>query len=168
MYIITIMSYSELGTLIRDKRVSLNNASLFFGYSEELIDKYFSERVGYRGYVVGLRGRLNRTTAEVFARLDTSVKNGERIILEAEIDEADLIRYTVNGISEAATAMTYGLSEEDIVNTLDSAIETDNSCKAIEVLCIPYIKNNGHVRITKMNSDNLEFAVEGITFVKTL
>lgn len=30
MYIITTMSYPELGTLIRDKRVSLNNAS--FGY----------------------------------------------------------------------------------------------------------------------------------------
>lgn len=166
VYIVTTMSYADLGKLIRDKRVSLNNAKLLFGYSEEIIDTYFSERIGYSGYVVGLRGRLNPMTAEVFAQLDASVQRGERIILEAEIAEDDMIRYSVEGVNAAAEALAYGLPAEDIIETLDDAREPDKGKEPLEILCVPYIQNNGRVRVTNLNDDNLTFDVEGITFVK--
>ena len=165
MYIVTTMSYVELGRLIKDKRVSLNNAKLLFGFSEELLDDYFSERIGYKGYVVGLRGRLNSVTADVFAKLDTAVKSGERVILEAEIAD-DMIKYSVDGVRAAAEALAYGLPPEDIIDTLDNALVSDAATEAIEVLCVPYIQNNGHVRITTLNEDNLTFDVEGITIIK--
>lgn len=165
MYIVTTLSYDELGQLIRDKKVSLNNADLLFGVTTEGINKYFQERIGYSGYVVGLRGRLNPTTADVFAKLDRTVRGGERVILEAEIDESDMLRYSVSGVNMAAEALAYGLPESDIYEQLDGACSPGNTVDAVEILCVPYIQANGKVRVTSLTED-LSFNVEGITFVK--
>lgn len=166
MFMVTTMSLDELGTLIRDKQVSLDNGSLLFGSPTQLVDTYFKNNVGYSGYVVGLRGRLNKTTANLFATIDTRVNSGDRIILEAEIDENDVVRYNINGINAAAEALTYGLGEADIEEQLDTAQkQASDPAQGVEVLCVPFIKANGKVRVTSL-TDQLTFDVEGITFVR--
>lgn len=165
MYIVTTLSHDELGKLIRDKKVSLNNAALLFGYNVDMLNKYFSDSIGYDGYVVGLRGRINPTTAEVFSNLDHDIEGKDRVILEAEIDESDMVSFSVSGVSKAAEALAYGLPESDIREQLDGARDSVNNEDSVEVICVPYIQANGKVRVTSL-SDELDFNLEGITFVK--
>lgn len=165
MYIVTTLSLQQLGDLIRNKRVSLDNGRLLFGRDADAINTYFRERIGYQGYVIGFRGRLNNTTASVFKQLDNQVANGTHVIIEAEIDERDVIRYRVEGVDNAATALYYGMSEDTICTELDDARLGDTENGDVEVLCIPYINGSFKVRVTSL-SDNLSFNVEGITFVK--
>lgn len=165
MFIVTTLSFDELGQLIREKQVSLDNGHLLFGASADVIDSYFKERIGYRGYVVGLRGRINPATAKVFSVMDRTVKTGGHVILEAEIEEQDMLRYSVDGISTAAAALAYGLPQDDVYEQLDEAMRKEASSDGIEVICVPYIKANGKVKVTSLTED-LAFNVEGITFVK--
>lgn len=165
MYIVTSLSYDDLGRLIREKKISLNNADLLFGVTSERINRYFQERIGYSGYVVGLRGRLNPTTARVFSSLDAAVRNGSRIMLEAEIDENDMIRYSVSGVNVAAEALAYGLPESDVYEQLDEARSEASDSQAVEVLCVPYIQTKGKIRVTNL-TEEIQFNVDGITFVK--
>ena len=166
MYIVTTLSYDELSRLIRDKKISLNNADLLFGYTTDGINKYFSERIGNTGYVVGLRGRINPTTAQVFAQLDKAVKSGDRVILEAEINEDDMISFTVDGINAAAEALAYGLPDEDIYNQLDhSQLSGQPGEDKIQVICIPHIKLENKLRVTSLREE-IAFNLKGITFVK--
>lgn len=165
MFLVTTLSVDELSALIRDKQVSLDNGSLLFGQKTDIIDSYFKERIGYKGYVVGLRGRLNKTTANLFAELDRRVKSGESLILEAEIDEDDVTRYAVAGVNAAATALTYGLEQGDIYQQLDAAQRFGSPDGSVEILCVPFVKANGKVRVTSL-VDDVTFNVEGVTFVK--
>lgn len=165
MYIVTTMSLDELSSLIRDKHVSLNNSHLLFGTDSGLVSKYFKDRIGSDGYVLGLRGRLNKTTAHLFANMDTKVNDGRKVILEAEVDEDDLIRLDVSGVSTAAEALEYGLEADDVIAQLDEAQVNAPGSSGVEVLCVPTIKANGKLRVTSL-TDNLEFNVEGIAFVK--
>lgn len=166
MFMVTTMSLDELGSLIRDKQVSLDNGSLLFGSPTQLVDSYFKSNIGYSGYVVGLRGRLNRTTADIFAKLDKQVSSGDKIILEAEIDETDVVRYNLTGINAAAEALTYGLDESDILDQLNRAQKIPSeTAQGVEVLCVPFVKANGRVRVTSL-TDSLTFDVDGITFVR--
>ena len=166
MYIVTTMSLDELGSLIREKRVSLDNGQLIFGQSEEAIDQYFKDRIGYNGYVIGLRGRINKASAEVFKQLDRGVSTGDKVILEAEIDEDDMIRYQVDGVTSAASALYYGMSVGDIHEQLDAARLYTSDGNGVEVLCVPFIKSSARVRVTSLVEDDINFNVEGITFVK--
>lgn len=165
MYIVTTLSLDELGTLIREKRVSLNNGRLLFGCDAETVDTYFKERIGYSGYVLGFRGRINKVTAGVFEQLDECVLDGSKVILEAEIDEDDMLRYRVKGIQQAADALCIGLTEDAVCEELDESEIVGDSSDGIEILCVPYIKGDSKVRVTSLN-DELSFDVEGITFVK--
>ena len=164
MYIVTTLSYEELSRLIRDGKVSLDNSSLFFGYEVDAVDEYFRSRIGNNGYVVGLRGRLNKLTVDLFAQLNQAIQDSEFVILEAQVDEADLIRYRVSGVSDAAAALSYGFRIEEVYEQLDSAQTTDEQ-SGLEVLCIPHIRNDGKIRITSLYED-ITFNFAGISFVK--
>lgn len=170
MYIVTTMSYDDLAQLIRDKQISLNNADLLFGNNDDALNKYFKDRLGYDGYVVGLHGRLNSLMAGMFTHLDRDLTRrvGEhgRVILEAEIDESDMLRYSVSGINAAADALIYGLPEDEVFETLDEAnIGASEKTTQLEVICVPYIKSNSKIRVASLAGD-IEFAVEGITLVR--
>lgn len=164
MYIVTTLTFDQLGALIRDKRVSLDNGELMFGQSDQIVDQYFKEKIGYEGYVIGLRGRLNRTTADIFSKIDRGVTTGDRIILEAQVSDDDLLRYNIQGVTAAAEALSYGMGEEDVREHLDHAQVSDQKSRSAEVLCAPYIRATGNLRVTSFGSD-IEFNVEGITFV---
>lgn len=164
MYLVTTLSFDELGTLIRDKRISLDNGELLFGDDIDTINEYFKERIGFDGYVIGLRGRINRASAGIFQKIDRRTMTGEHVIIEAEIDDNDVLRYNVNGINMVAQALSYGMSEDAIYDELDSAQLPPGASGKVEVLCVPYIKGDAKVRVTSL-SDKLDFAVEGITYV---
>lgn len=167
MFIVTTLSFDQLSHLIKDKQVSLDNGNLLFGQQTDIVDEYFRERIGYDGYVVGLCGRLNKTTASLFAKMDAGVKSGSRLVLEAEIDKDDVMRFKVEGVNAAAAALSYGLSGEDIYQQLDEAQQYPGDASApVEILCVPFIKANGKIRVTSMADDTVTFNVEGVTFVK--
>lgn len=165
MYIVTTLSFEELGTLIKTRRVSLDNCNLLFGSNVEPIDAYFKERIGYQGYVIGLRGRLNATSAKLFKELDKQTITGQHVIVEVEIDEDDVLRYRVAGINNAVQAFSFGMSEDAILDELDEAQVLPGQSGGVEVLCVPYLNGASQVRVTSL-SDELAFDVDGITFVK--
>lgn len=165
MYIVTTMSYDKLGALIRDRKVSLDNADLLFGYNTDAINKYFKDKIGYDGYVVGIRGRLNPYTAEMLESLDNTVRRGDYVLLEAEIDADDALCYSADGVTKAAEALFYGLPEDDVCGQLDSAEKPVDAVDAVEFLCVPYIKSNGKLVVTSL-TEELSFDLEGIKFVK--
>lgn len=167
MYIVTPLDYGELGTLIRNKRLSLDNSEIFFGPYSEFIGRYLKELVGYNGFVLGLRARLNPNTAKIVASIDPSVTHTGRAILEAQIDESDVVRFRVRDLTTAAEALQYGLSDDEVIQQLEKAQVLDTEPEGVEVLCVPYVKIDGHVRVTSLAED-IEFDVEGITFVKVV
>lgn len=164
MYLITTMSFDELGRLIRDKRVSLDNSDLLVGYDAQTFSQYFTSRLGSSGYVVGLRGRINNTTANVFSKMDRDLNSGGRVILEAEISD-DLLRFKVTDISRIAEAMEMGFPTSSIFEDLDTAQLTTNDPAGIEVLCVPYISLGDKVRVTSLAGD-INFDIDDITFVE--
>lgn len=165
IHIVTTLTYDELGELIKNKKVSLNNGKLLFGHDTDTINHYFQERIGNQGYVIGLRGRINKMTADLFKQLDDGVMAGNTAILEAEVNEDDMLRYTIDGVGMAADALTYGLSEGAIYEELDRAQKVMEPPAGAEVLCVPYIQANGKIRVTSLVED-LSFNVDGIAFVK--
>lgn len=165
MLIVTTMSYDELGQLIRSKAVSLNNDSLVFGQSADSVKQYLTERLGGQGYVVGIRGRINDTSARLLSQLDRGLA-GNKLIIEAPVEEDEAICFTVKGIEEATEIITYGLPDEVLYDHLDSAQVPANATNAgVEIVCIPDIKKVGGIRITALNRD-ISVDTEGITFVK--
>lgn len=165
MFIVTTLSFEELGVLIRDKRVSLDNGDLLFGSNTDTIDGYFKDRIGYNGYVVGLRGRLNSTSATLFKNMDKRTVTGEHVIVEVPVDEDDVLRYRVDGVDTAARALQYGMSEDAIYDELDEAQLRAGDKGGVEILCVPYLKSGSKVKVTSL-SEEIDFNVEGITFVK--
>lgn len=165
MHIVTTMSYDQLGELIRNKRISLDNADLLFGYTSDMLDDYFRQRVGYNGYVVGLQGRLNRYTADILKTLDDTVVRGDCVLLESEIEPDDAVAYSVNSVGEAAEAAYYGLPEEDIRWKLEDAEVNTKSSSGAKFLCVPYLKFNGKLIVTSF-TEELDFDVDGVKYVK--
>ena len=47
MLFVTTVNYDQLGTLIKNKSVSLDNDSLIFGQSFESICRYVKDRLGF-------------------------------------------------------------------------------------------------------------------------
>lgn len=165
MYMVTSLSLEELGILIRERRVSLNNGKLLFGVSVDSINNYFAEQAGHTDYVIGLRGRLNHTTANLFKQMDDLVVSGNHVIIEAEIDETDVVRYRVDGVMNAAKALYYGMEDGIVCEELDDARLGEGDKSKVEVVCVPYINGTSHVRVTSLCNE-LSFNVEGITYVK--
>lgn len=164
MFIVTTMSYDQLGTLIRDKEVSLDNDSLIFGQTFDAVRNYVQERMGSPGYVFGVRGKLNKTSIELLTKMDKAVRS-HKLLLQADVKEEDAIRFSVQGLAEAAKILAYGLPDEMVNDQMDSAIISEDSEPAIEIVCVPSINNTGNIKITALDR-NIEIATEGITFVK--
>lgn len=164
MYCVTALSFEQMTELIRNKKVSLDNGGLFFGVDDEEIDAYFKNIIGNSGYVLGLKGRLNSTTGNILSMMDTGIEAGNKLLLEVKLTDNDLIRYDAHGLTQAAEAYWAGLSPEDILEQLEEAKLSTESTN-VEVLCLPYIKSNGTIRITHVYED-IHLEVEGITFIK--
>lgn len=164
MLLVTTLSYDQLGALIRNKSVSLDNDSLVFGQSSEPVRKYLMSRLGGTGYVVGIRGRINQKSAQLLSQLDRGLQ-GNKLILEAPVSEDEAITFNVQGIEEAVEILTYGLPDEMLYEQLDSAIVPKDDTSGVQIICVPAIEATGNIRITSLNRE-IEVDAEGITFVK--
>lgn len=163
MVVVTTLSYDELATLIRDKRVSLNNENLLLGAKYEAIQHYIQERLGGDGYVMAIRGRINPASVSLLSKLDGGLR-GNKVIIEAPVDRDDLIVFDVAGLDKAVDIINYGLPEELVTEALDEA-QTEIRDDVVQVVCTPYIHKTGNVRITSLHRE-IDVAVAGITFVK--
>lgn len=166
MYLVTTLSFEDLGTLIRDKRVSVNNSELLIGYDAKTFSDYFTSRLGSKGYVVGISGRINKDTAAVFSRMDSEFIRGNKVIIEANIP-GDVLRFKAESIRNVAEALVLGFSEESIFADLDAMqVSNTEDPLSVEVLCAPYISLGDKVRVSWLQHDEINFDVDGITFVK--
>ena len=166
MTILTTMKLEDLGILISSGHIELNNSDLFFGYSIDRIDEYFSQRVGNDGYAIGICGKITETTAEILKSLDSDLLTGEHIILEAQFNEDDCVLFDVSGINDAMDALSYGLSDEEIIEQLNLSISREPVAGRINVVCVPSIRRVGHIRIHRFGDEEMEIQVNDISFVK--
>lgn len=164
LILVTTLSYDQLDAFIRDRQISLDNADLIFGYNPEAIRKYLSERLGSPGYVMGIRGRINDKSVSLLSQLDEGLQ-GDRVILEVDVDDDDVLSFDVKGLEDAAEILTYGLPEETLFDQLDSSIIPAGEAHGIPIVCTPAVKRTSDIRITALNQ-NIDIDVEGITFVR--
>lgn len=164
MILVTTLSYDQLGTFIRDRQVSLDNADLVFGTNTNSIKKYLSDRLGSEGYVMGIRGRINEKSVSLLSQLDAGLQ-GNKVILEVNVNDEDVLSFDVQGLEDAAQILTHGLPEEILCDQLDSSIIRPEEAKGVLVVCAPAVRRTSDIRITSLNRD-IDIDVEGITFVK--
>ena len=164
MYFVTTLSYDQLATLIKDKRVCIDNADMVLGQFSSAVNRYLTERMGSAGYAIGIRGQITPASVNLLAKMDQGL-NGNRVVLEAEIDESQTLSFDVAGLAEAAEILAYGLPDEDLFEQLDSSITPSGSSPGIEVICIPAIEKIGSIRITSLNRE-IDVKAAGISFVK--
>lgn len=163
MYMATILSLNQLGSLIRDKKVGLDNGSILFGFDDSFIDDYFKSRLNSDTYVVGIRGRLNDAMGNLFKELDSSIIPQHKVILEAKISESEVIRMKIPGLLKAAEMYEYGLGTDLVEEELDEAVTTSDQ-QGVEVICVPLLTLQDGVRVTSF-TDKLKFEVDSVTFV---
>lgn len=161
---ITTLSYEQLGAFIRDKQVSLDNASLIFGQNFEAVKHYLQERLGTDSYVMGIRGRINSDSVELLSKLDAGLQ-GNRVIVEVNVPDDDIITFDAAKLDDATQIMMYGLPEEMAFDQLDASQSEQGKSQGIEVVCTPKLKRATEVRVTSLHRD-LNFDAEGITFIR--
>ena len=164
MVIVTTLNYTEFAAFIKNKSVALNNSALVFGENYTEVKRYLEDRLGCGGYVMGIRGRINQTSAKLLAQLDPKLANDRRLILETPVDDRDALVFNVKGLEEAIEILTYGLPEDVLREHLDNSIDTTDS-NDVKVICVPAIFKSGDVKITSLNSE-VSVDSAGITFVK--
>lgn len=164
MLLVTTLSYDQLGALIKNRSVSLNNDNLIFGQSTDVVGSYLRDRFGSAGFVVGIRGRINERSAQLLAQLDRGLE-GNKIILEAPVSEDDMVAFNVKGLEEAAELIAHGIPAEMVYDQLDSSITSASDTTGIQVICVPEIERTANIRITSLNRE-IAVDAEGITFVR--
>lgn len=163
MVVVTTLSYDQLATLIKDRKVSLNNDTLLFGEHYSTIQRYIKERLGGKGYVMAIRGRINPASVGLLSKLDPGLK-GNKVIIEAPVDQDDLLTFDVAGLDKAVEIINYGLPEELVEEALDEA-QAAVSENSVQVVCAPYLHKTRNVRITSLNRD-IDVGDADITFVR--
>lgn len=149
MLIVTTLSYDQLGRFIKEKQLSLNNEALLFGCNYDSIKNYMVSRLGSEGYVIGIKGRINKSSVELLTKLDPCLVDN-RVVLEVNIPEDELLVFNLSTFIEAQEMLTFGLPDEVIYDHFDGALGgTPN--ESVQVICAPYIRNIKGVRITSLS-----------------
>ncbi len=163
MVIVTTMSYDQFSVLMNKREVTLDNDSLVFGQSYDVVYQYLRERLGSDGYVVGIRGRINEATVKLLSRLDSGLI-GNRLVLETNVDDRDVLSLGVDALNDVAQILAYGLPEDIVRSELDAAIN-DQNAHGIQIICVPSIQRKSGIRITSLNREIVVDASD-IAFVK--
>lgn len=161
--IVTTLSYDQLSVLIKEKKVSLDNENLILGACYEEIQAYVKERLGGTGFVMAIRGRINPVSVRLLAALDKGLR-GNKVIIEAPVDDDDMLTFDVTGLDKAVEIINYGLSKELVEEALDEAQESLQE-GAVLVACTPCIRKCSNIRITSLNRV-VDIDDADITFVK--
>ena len=165
MHAMTAMSLNELSYLMKHKSVHINNSDLIFGKNFSTMNNYFKDRIGNDGYVLCVKGKISAESAKLFSQLDSLVKTGEHLIIEADIPNQDFIRYSVTGLEKAFKYLYHGLPDSDVFEGLDEAVLQDGQSASVEIICVPEFKRNMNLRVTSMR-DTITFQSPDIKFVK--
>lgn len=163
MVVVTTLSYDELSTLIRDKRVALNNDSLILPQNYEAIQQYIEDRLGSDGFVMAITTRIDQQSVDVLSVLDQGL-HGERVILEAPVDRDDLLVFDSAALRKVPEFIERGFSEDTVMQKLGEA-ERELNEEEVQVVCTPCIKKTGRVRVTSPYRE-VDLSATGITFVK--
>lgn len=164
MLLVTTLSYDQFGQFIRDKQISLDNSNLIFGYRYDIIHKYLQDRLGSEGYIMGIRGRINNKSVALLSQLDAGL-TGDRLIMEVNVDDDDVLSFGVQGLEDAVKIMTMGLPEEMVYDQLDASLLEKGNGTPVEVVCAPMVTRSTGIRITSLNRE-VVLDVDGITFVR--
>lgn len=169
LHVVTTLTFGQMGALIRDRHVSLNNGEMFFGPDTEFIGKFLCERLGSAGYVMGVRARLNKASVAAITSIDPVSAQYGHVILEARADADDALRFKVTDLALVAEALEYGLDDEDIIERLEEAASAtfEDDTLAVEIVCFPAVNLDGQIMVTTVSGD-LNFDVDGVTFVKVV
>lgn len=164
---VTTLSFSQLGALIRDKQVSLNNADLIFGQNYDAVKHYLQERLAADTYVMGIRGRINTDSVKLLSALDAGLNVDEnRVIVEVNVPDDDILTFDASKLDDATQIMMYGLPEEMAFDQLDASQSGKDEATGIEVICTSKLRRSSNIRVTSLRRDDIVFDVEGITFVR--
>lgn len=164
MLLVTTISYDDFSSLLKERAIYLNNSDLFFGEDYDIIHNYLTERVGCKGYVLGIRGNINSKTVNILSKLDSSL-NGCRLIIEANVSDDEVVAFNVNGIDAAAKCIFYGLPDECVIEQMDSSVVNPFEDSSAEIVCVPCITKSDVLRITSTHA-TIRVDVDSIKFVK--
>lgn len=157
----TTLSLNDLSVLIKDKKISTNNVNLIFGSTVNFISEYLKQKLGYNGFVLGIIGRISNETVSTLLNFDPKLKD-EKVVLEIKIRDDDALYMDINSLLEIADYIDLGLSDEDIIEQIDTAI-SNGSAASSSLVCIPYINCNDAERVTSLSK---EIQIDDIAFVK--
>lgn len=167
MYMLTTMTTRQLGCLIRDGKVALNNSNIIFGESGDYLDEYFRNSTGTDEYLIGFRSPLSEKVVPAIQALDPRITDDDIVIIEIEVEEKDVTSYALENVMRAASLFQYGFDQSDVIDEMDLAREVDTKNR-FDILCIPYIKLGDigkKIRVTTLH-DELTFPIDEITFYK--
>lgn len=166
MLIVTTIALDQLSHLIKDKTVTLDNSNLIFGRSYDGVAKYLEEITGTGGYVLGIRGKINNNSAALLSKLDKGL-SVNKLLIEANVDDNDVIAFDVSRLEEAVDILSYGLPLETLYEHLDNSIIEVNKgqkTKGVQVICVPSLNVGSDIKVTSLNS-KLSIDAESITVV---
>ncbi len=161
MYFITAVTVDELSQLLREGRLTLNNADFIHKDKSTLISNYMRQRLGSSGFCFGVIGRLTSSDVEFLSKFDTSL-SAQKIILEFSIPASDALLLNQDAIDNTVTAVEVGLPDEDILSILDDALR-GNDTEDSSIVCVPYLCKTETKGVTSTYYSNLN--IEGIRFI---
>lgn len=163
MLFLTTLDYNQLGELIRSRRLSLNNVDLLYDRGDTtVIADYLKSKLGYDGFVLGIRGKLNAASVELMSQLDPEL-HGDKIVMELTIPEDSALVFDVQEFIEALISIDSNLPDEEVIEQLNIALEMGSTPGSVKLLCIPFLTKESKIRITSLHEP---VEVEGMSFVK--
>lgn len=162
MYFITAVTVDELSQLLREGRLTLNNADFIHKDKSNLISNYMRQRLGSSGFCFGVIGRLTSSNVEFLSKFDTSL-SAQKVILEFSIPASDALLLNQDAIDNTATAVEVGLPDADILSILDDALRSNDAEEDSSIVCVPYLCKTETKGVTSTYYSNLN--IEGIQFI---
>lgn len=166
MYLLTSLSFEELGKLVSEKRIELNNSKLFVRPTVQEVDDYF-RALECGGYVLGIGGlRMSPKSVAAIKKLTKSTK--ETVVLEVEVDTKEGTKFSLDGIDKVTEYISCDMDSADIVKALNEAKVSDSPTgKSVDIVCYPTITNVKKVRIACLDPefDSLVVDCSGVTVV---
>ena len=163
MLFLTTLSYDQLGELIRSRRLSINNIDLFYDREDTtILANYIKSKLGYDGFVLGIRGKISPESVDVLRQLDPELA-GDKVILELTISDDSALVFDIKEFIGALMSIDSHLPDEEVIEQLNFALEAGSSAPGPKLLCVPFLSKDGRIRLTSLND---EIEVEGMSFVK--
>lgn len=164
MQFLTTMSSRELGFFKAKRVISLSNMRLVCGneYSNILSD-FIKEKLGYSGYVLGVRGRLTQATYDFFKKLDVQLCSGS-VLLEIQVNESNMLMFDFAEFIKVIGALEAGEDRDSIIQKLEYALTMGKSNQSpLKLISVPYVCFEDAKAVT---SPTTEVECEHIVFIK--